>query len=222
MQEYSPERDYKKLHIDWLREKKGFRPRGGNPLPQLYKSYIEYMIAMYYGNDASIKENYTAYIYLRDDYNFSKNSKTILNEVAEMFGDVVQNDNPSYFVTFSWSKDNFNPTHAATAVQRLFSKSWIDKAEGVFEYYGLEGDHPHFHCVLQTNKYKKIYDFRKKMLESSLAKGLAPNFVDVKPAKAAHMDYVDGDKCPAKKECLEKDIIFRNENNLQHKYVKLV
>lgn len=222
MEEYNPKVDYKKLHCEWVREKKGFRPKGGNPLPLMYKTYLDYLSGMYYGTDATFKRNETAYLLLKDDYNWAKRSANVVDEVAVMFGDVPKNDNPSYFVTFNWSPDcsNFNPEHAVKGVQRLFSKSWVDNARGVFEYHGLHGNHPHFMCIIQVNKYKKKYDFKDKILESSLAKGLAANFIDIKPCQEYHQDYLDLDKSSEKQECLEKDVIWRNENNLLHEYKK--
>lgn len=222
MEYYNPKVDYKKLHCEWVREKKGFRPKGGNPLPLMYPSYLEYLNAMYYGSDATFKFNETAYMNLRADYKWAASSTKVLDEVAVMFGDVPQNDNPSYFVTFNWAPDssNFDPVHAVKGVQRLFSKAWVDNARGVFEYHGLKGNHPHFMCIIQVNKYKKKYDFKDKMLESSLAKGLSSNFVDIKPHKAYHDDYLDLDKSSDKKECLEKDVIWRVENNLAQEYKK--
>lgn len=224
MEEYNPSKDYKRLHMEWLKENKSFRPKGGNPLPLLYNSYVDYMNAMYYSEHGCFKSNQTAYICLRDDFFWSRSSKSINEEVAAMFGCKVENNNPSYFVTFNWAPDssNFKVEKVKKDVEKLFSKSWVDKARGVFEYHGLKGNHPHFHCVIQVNKYKKIYDLRKKMLESAMASGLQSNFIDVKYHKDYHEDYIDLDKTPDKSECLEKDIIWRNELGLQHEYSKCV
>lgn len=224
MEEYDPNKDYKRIHIEWLKNNKSFRPKGGNPLPQLYNSYIDYMTAMYYSEHGCFKSNQTAYICLKDDYLYTKRSKTINEEVAALFGDKVENENPSYFVTFNWSPDstNFNSEKVKKDVEKLFNKSWVDKARGVFEYHGLKGNHPHFHCIIQVNKYKKIYDFKKKMLESAMAYGLKPNFIDVKYHKQYHEDYIDLDKSPQKSDCLEKDKLWRQELGLQDEYIKCV
>lgn len=220
MELFDETKDYKKLHIEWLKSKKGFRPRGGNPLPQLYSSYIDFLEAMYYHTDGAYKHNSTAYLNLRDDYMWATKSTTILDEVAIMFGDTPKNDNPSFFVTFNWADSNFNTSKILKGVDKLFSKSWIDNAEGVFEYYGLHDFHPHFHCVIQVNKHKTIGRFRDKIFESALASTLAKNFIDIKVARDYHLEYIDGDKKIEKSECLEKDKLWRIENNLAEKYKK--
>lgn len=224
MEEYDSTKDYKKLHIEWLRSKKGFRPRGGNPMPLLYNSYLDYMYAMYYSTDATYKRNETAFLLLKDDYKWSKNSTGVVDEVASMFGDKPQNDNPEYFVTFNWSPDgsNFDVEHCKKGVERLFNKSWVDNARGIFEYHGLTNNHPHFMCIIQVNKYKKIYDLKKKLFESSLAKGLAQNYIDIKVKNSYHDDYMELDKSPKKAESLEKDKLWRSENNLAEIYQKLL
>lgn len=220
MEDYDPTKDYKTLHIEWLRNNRSFRPKGGNPFPLLYNTYIEYMNAMYFSEDGCFKNNETAYLCLRDDYKWSKRSQTINEEVATLFGDKIENNNPCYFVTFNWTDANFNIQKALTGVERLFDKAWVDNARGVFEYYGMKDNHPHFHCIIQVNKYKKIYDFRKKMFESSLGSDLAKNFIHVKYAKDYHEDYVDLDKDPAKAECLAKDVEWREANGFAPEYRK--
>ena len=169
---------------------------------------------------SQIKFNETAYRYLRDDYEYNKVKKTINQDVAEMFGDVPENDNPTFFVTFNWSDSNFNKVKILDGLKKLFSKSWIDNAKGVFEYHGLKGNHPHFHSLIQVNKHKTVGRFADKIFQSALGKTLAKNFIDIKVAQNYHIDYLDLDKDTLKQECLDKDIVWRGENGFLELYTK--
>lgn len=216
MEGYDESKDYKQLHLEWIKANRSFRPKRG--LQMRYTSYLEEMTDMYY-NDG-IKFNKTAYIYLRDDYNHSKQSKTINDEIAIMFGDKPINTNPTFFVTFNWNEENFKVPEILKSLEKLFSKSWIDEARGVFEYYGLKGNHPHFMCLIQVNKHKTFGRFKDKILQSSLASTLGKNFIDIKIAKSYHQEYLDLDKTVDKQECLEKDILWRKSLGLKEEYTK--
>lgn len=216
MEGYKEDVDYKKLHLEYIKANPRFRPLGG--VSPNYSSYFEQLSSLYH--EGSIKSNKTAYIFLRDDYNHQKKSKTINDEVATMFGDVPENNNPTYFVTFNWTDDNFKLDKILNAIQKLFSKSWIDNARGVFEYHGLQGNHPHFHSLIQVNKHKTFGRFMDKIVQSAMGSTLNKNFIDIKVARPYHLEYLEFDKRVEKTECLEKDIIFRRENNLKDVYIK--
>lgn len=218
MEAFDESKNYKLIHLEWIKANRGFRPQRG--IMPRFATYLDEMTEMY--ETGGIKQNKTAFIYLRDDYNWSKRSKTIKDEVAEMFGDKPENNNPRYFITFNWSPDssNFDIPKILLGIERLYKKSWIDEAKGVFEYHGLHGNHPHFMCLIQVNKYKTPSKIKEKIFESSLASTLQKNFIDIKLGKAWHIDYVDLDKSDAKKECIEKDVIWRKENGLQEFYEK--
>lgn len=216
MEHYNDSLDYKKLHLEWIKANRGFRPKRG--VEMRYSSYLEEMTDMYY-NDG-IKFNKTAYIYLRDDYNHSKASKSINEEVAVMFGDKPINTNPTFFVTFNWNDENFKIPVILKALEKLFSKSWIDEARGVFEYHGLHGNHPHFMCLIQVNKHKSFGRFKDKILQSAIAQTLGKNFIDIKIAKSFHQDYLDLDKSVEKEECLKNDCLWRISLGLHSEYKK--
>lgn len=215
MEDYDPSIDYRQLHLEWIKKNRWFRPKSG--VADWADSYYDQMSAMYRD---TYKLHTTAYLLLRDDYKHSKVSADINTVVGRMFGDTPINTNPYYFVTYNWTTTNFDPKKAVVGVNRLFEKSWVDKALAVFEYHGIENNHPHLHIVIQVNKYKTIGKFREKMFEASLASGILKNFIDIKPGRPEHWDYTSGDKSLDKKECLEKDIIWRNENSLEHIYKK--
>lgn len=215
MDGYDETKDYKKMHLEWIKANPRFRPLGGvSPNYPNYYSEIEDLYRL------TIKTNKSRYLFLRDDYMHNKTSKSINAEVAEMFGDVPENNNPTYFVTFNWSDDNFKVDKILNALQKLFSKSWIDNAVGVFEYYGLNGNHPHFHSLIQVNKHKTFGRFRDKIFQSALGATLCKNFIDIKVARNYHTEYLEFDKRQEKTECMEKDKLFRREKGLNDIYQK--
>lgn len=216
MEGYDSTKDYKTLHLEWLRNNKGFRPK--TPALPSFTNYYEQMENAYH--DGHIKFNETAYMYLRDDYAHSKRSKSVNAEVAEMFGDKIENKNPKFFITFNWADHNFDIPHALKGVEKLFSKDWVDEARGVFEYHTEGKNHPHFMCILQVNKNKTYSKIKEKMLASALANGLAPNFISVMNYAPRHADYLDLDKQGSKQEYLDKDVLWREENGLAHEYKK--
>lgn len=215
MELYDSSKDYKRIHLEWIKANKGFRPQRG--IMPMYNSYFDEMLDMY---QETLKQNTTAYIYLRDDYEWSKKSKTINQEVASMFGDVPENTNPTFFITFNWNDTNFDIPKILNGVGKLFSKSWIDNARGVFEYHGSQKNHPHFMCLLQVNKHKSFGRIRDKIFQSALGKTLTSNFIDIKVAKTYHQDYLDLDKCESKQESLAKDVLWRKSLGLNEEYKK--
>ena len=56
----------------------------------------------------TIKHQRTAYLYLYDDYRWSKRSKTVNDEIAVMFGDKVISLENTFFITFNFDEKLFN------------------------------------------------------------------------------------------------------------------
>lgn len=212
MEDFDPTKDYKSLHLEWLKNNKSFRPKSGIPLN--YSSYFDYMTELYRD---TIKSQTTAYWYLKDDHKFSKRSKTINEEIDILFGykpDVSDYAN-TFFITFNFDPNRFKPEAAVKAVERLFNKSWVDIGYGVFECYTSAGQHPHFMCKLKVNKYNKKGKLLDKMAESVLAKFTGgKHFIDIKEFQPIHQDYIELDKRPEKQIYLEQDKIWRLENNI--------
>ena len=210
MEGFLESKDYKQIHLEWIKANRGFRPRSGLPLN--YSSYLDYMSELY---NTTIKQQKTAYIYLRDDYNWSKRSKTISQEVAVMFGGPPEDGGDNFFVTFNFSDQLFNAQQVIQATNRLFEKSWVVSSYAVFEYNTAQGCHPHCHMRLEVDKYNKKGKLLEKMVQSSLAKFTGgKNFIDVKPFMPIHNDYLKFDKALEKQEYLEKDKLWRIENNI--------
>lgn len=214
MEQFDETKNYKSIHLEWIKANRGFRPQRG--IMPMYNTYLDEMTEMY---NETIKANKTAYVYLRDDYNWSKRSRSINDEVAVLFGDKPIDNNPKFFVTFNFDEQLFNSQNVLKDLAKFMSKDWIKSLTGAFEYYTEKGHHPHLMMVISVNKYKnKILD---KMKESILAKYCkSVNFIDVKKWQPFHDDYVALDKDPKKKEYLDKDVLWRIEQNLPHSIKK--
>lgn len=210
MDGFEESKDYKSIHLEWIKSNRAFRPKLGIPLN--YSSYLDYMSEMY---TQTIKNQKTAYLYLKDDYNWSKKSKTIKDEVAIMFGDKPDKSDNTFFITFNFDNQKFDSSLILKATNKTLDKSWIDGYYAVFEYHTENGNHPHLMMRLIVNKYNKKGKLLDKMFESPLAKYTGgKNFIDVRPYLKCHDDYLMLDKAVEKKEYLDKDVIWRRENNL--------
>lgn len=216
MESYDESKDYKQIHLEWIKANRSFRPKRG--ISPQFSNYFDEMVYTY--GPEGIKFNKTAYIYLRDDFFFSQKSKTINDEVASMFGCKIVNSNPSFFVTFNWTDENFKFDKIHKSMLKLFSKSWIDNAKAVFEYNTTKGNHPHAHMVIQVNKHKTFGRFKDKILQSCMASTLAKNFIDIKLAQSYHQDYLDGDKRQEKMPLVEADKIWRQSLGIKEEYTK--
>ncbi len=214
MEKFDETKNYKAIHLEWIKANKGFRPQRG--VMSMYGSYLEEMTDMY---NETIKQNRTAYVYLRDDYNWKKSSRSINDEVALMFGDKPADTNPKFFITFNFSEDLFNSEKVLKDLAKFMSKDWIKSLAGAFEYHTETGGHPHLMMVISVDKYKnKMLDKMKESILAKYCKDLAK--IDVKRWQPFHDDYVAFDKDPKKKEYLEKDVLWRIEQNLPHSIKK--
>lgn len=211
MDNFDETKDYKSLHLEWIKANRGFRPK--TAYPAMFDSYFDFMSSMYY--EGTIKLQRTAFLYLKDDYNWLKRSRSVNTEVAQLFGDKPDTLEKAFFITFNFDSKKFKADQVVKAVSKVFDKTWVDAAYGVFEYHTETGCHPHFMMKLVVNKYDKKGKLLDKMAESCLAKFTSgKNFIDVRPFLKEHEDYLQLDKAIEKKDYLEKDVIWRKENNL--------
>lgn len=231
--DYDPSVDYKIEHLDWLGERKHFCP-GWAMMNGTCKSYQELMCQMYYGADASIRSNKTAFLYYRDDVYAVKKTKdkSATQRALETFGLTAKKETSypdKWFITFNYppdahTKDKF-VSKVETGVQRLFMKEWVLEARGCFEYYGKTKNHAHFMCVIKINQdcnpICNISKFHKVIKEASIASLIKEkNFIEFKKFEERHDEYVDLIKCEAKQDALDKDRTWRDKMGLRHHYNK--
>lgn len=218
---YDPDIDFVKLHLQWIQENQSFKPKGGlysiiNGKPH-YETYYDQMSAMY--RELTYPNKY-AFVCLQDDVKWkNRDSTEITRHVNEYFGITKKVEYPAFFVTFNFDEKKFVASKVLKDLGVFLQLSWIETCQGMFEYYTEKGCHPHLHMVITVNKYSnKVKD---KMFESRLAKYCAAtNFIDVKRSKDYHNDYVLLSKASSKQEFMEKDEMWRIENNLPHEIKK--
>lgn len=215
METYKEEVDYKRLHLDWIKANPRFKPKVS--MLDRYTTYLEQMEAMYYSTDAVLKHNFTAYLYLRDDYKWkTSGAKDVNDRVAVMFGGKIEQKEPTFFVTFNFDNSKWNAIKALSACNKLLEKTWITSAYGVFEYHGNTQNHPHLMMKLVVNKYGKLGKLKDKLKETSLCTQLMNgiNFLDIKIYQPYHDDYMQLDKALEKNQQIENDKVWRLEQGL--------
>lgn len=234
---YNPNVNYKDKHLGLLHENKYYCPLWALTFVKGFGSYAEYMSQMYYGTEAVLKRNETAYMYYEDDSRGIKKRsvKSASQEAFETFGLVEPKKKKVYsdkwFVTYNWKPDHFEGkdarkhiAQAETGVARLFMKEYVLEARGCFEFHGTKKNHPHFMCVLKVdtehNAIETSGKLKKVLKEASIAKHMADNFVEILVFEEYHDDYVDLIKCDAKQDALDKDRIWRRDKDLKESYNK--
>lgn len=218
MELYDDSIDYKALHLEWLKVHRSFRPKTNVVPISFIGSYYDWMREMYY--NGGISQNRSAYLWFRDDYRWNKKSKTIDQEAAAIFGDVVESDLNAWFVTLSFDPKRFESPLVLKSLHKFLEKSYVEECYAIFEYHTENGGHPHLHMKLKMDKYKQKSKVIEKVFQSPLGKFLEnKNFVDVKNFMPCHKDYLDYDKRPEKQEYLNQDVMWRKEQNLPE-YVK--
>lgn len=98
-------------------------------------------------------------------------------------------------------------------LEKMQKISYLNSAKFVVENYTKEGQHPHIHMVIKSERKPKKSAIIKQF--STWLK-IQPNFIDVR--KCMSQGYVEGIKTDTKAEYLEKDTSWRNENDIKHIY----
>ena len=227
---YNPDVEWYWKLVQLLKENKSYTPPWAGEIG--HGRYLSYIM------DEKLKgrlnNNKTAYCYYRDDFKAIHDKKEKKNsaydEACIHFGIKQPDISPQtvkWFVTFNWEPDcsNFDQKHIVdVGIPALFTKSYVVDARGVFEFYSSDGkgkNHPHFMCIIECVKDKKtsyLSSMIEKMVQATIAKDLAPNYISVKKYGNHHEAYVDLDKCEEKQEALAKDIVWRQERLLKEQY----
>jgi len=213
MKEFDESVDYKSAHLAWLAVNKSFKPKGWMPCVH-FSSYYDQMDKMYFSSDAVIKQQKTAFICFRDDYNWQNKKSDIIKDAQEMFG-TPEHDTNEWFVTIGFNHQAFTPVKAHNYVMKLFQKEFVTDAYGAFEIHTENGEHPHFMFYLKTDCKSKgrVVD---RIFQSAGSKNLilAKNFINVQPFQQRHIEYIKGNKSEDKMGFVTADRFWRNANNL--------
>ena len=209
-----------RAHLNWISENPKFKPKRG--LFDFSVKYLDEMTALY---SAFPVYHETSYQYFKDDVVYSLiHTKSATEEALEKFNLQTEKKSASYFVTWNFTEEYFNKNKDKIIknLNKFLNNKWLTKGRAVFEYHTKNGSHPHIMALLETDKYKKIYDFKDAIFQLALSKGLARNFIDVNYAKSYHHDYINLDKAIEKTEYLDKDITWRIDQGIDAEYTRQI
>jgi len=209
-----PHCDYKKLHLAFLTTHPRFLDKNGD------YTHSEYMEVMSYTYKNPLITNELAYLFMKTDVRWYVESQSEIQEMLQMVKAPPLPD--SLFITINFNHQTWTPQLCHTAIENLLTLSWIKTACAVFELHRENGQHPHVHILLTTDRHytktriiDKIYA-AKKMKDLIAGK----QFIDYKIAEPYHLNYTAGNKKPEKMQYVEKDNIWKEMQGLPYNYIK--
>jgi len=135
----------------------------------------------------------------------------------------------SFFLTIGFNHQTYTIPKCVALIEKILTYDWILKCRAVFEFHRENGEHPHCHFLITTSLPNK-----SKFLEQMWAVGgikqvvlaqgngkKCPTFIDAKPAEPRHIPYIMLDKADKKKQYIQKDIIWRKNNNIPEFFEKV-
>jgi hypothetical protein len=199
--------NYKSLHLAWVKSHPTFVPKYSEDYTLPYYDILREL----YNHPACSNE--FAKKCLVSDLDWKKKSEKLLNEL-------YFTQPTKHFVTIGFNHQTWTVGKCVALIQNILTFDWITGAKCVFEKHRENGEHPHVHLLIDSILPKS------KILEKIwAAKGikklvLKKSFIDYKPAMDYHEKYILGDKQEAKIPYIEKDRIWRQENQINHLYEK--
>jgi len=201
--------DYKSLHLNWIKSNKNFVPKNGNDLSEPY-----YDIMRFTYQQPNSSQNY-AKICLIEDIEWKKKSCKVLGELS-----IATSSSTRHFVTIGFNHQTWSVASCVAVIKRIMALDWIDNATAVFELHRENGEHPHCHFLIDT-KFTKSKILEKLWAVKDIKKiVLQKSFIDYKVAQDYHVKYINGDKIENKMPYVEKDILWRQENNIEQLFKK--
>lgn len=213
---------FRDAHLLWVKNHKEFAEQINNHTETLY-GYIDVLREMYFGHihwleskglptDVYNREmERMAEKQLRDDMARFAEAQQALVQVA-----LPQTEKPDWFITLGFNHQTWDVQKCSEIINKVLSLPFIKDAEAVFELYRQNGEHPHCHFYIETiNKIPKSKILEKIWAVAGIKKViLNKNFIDIKIAQPIHKKYVKGEKRDEKLEYVEKDKVWRKENNI--------
>lgn len=135
-----------------------------------------------------------------------------------------------WFVTIGFDDDKFELSNFRKWINNFITLNWILECEIVFERHRSEGIHNHCHMMFipdldAKGKPRSKANIVQNIYKSAGIKKLinGENFIQVQPWEDdRHVCYLNGEKKEAKLPLVEADRLFREENNIPHKFQKCV
>jgi len=199
-----PNFDYIAAHLQWIEQHPSF---GNHP----NCSYRDIM-GECYTNRPDIQE--TAYLFLKSDIRELEQTQQIFNVLKNP----LLSQRPFAFITVGY-KDDMTPRLMKSLGDKIASMKYWSSCKYVHEKFRESGIHYHTHFLVELVdplKKSKIVQFVHQIVKKYV---LCKNFVDVKTEKdnrdiKEFQKYIIGDKRESKLPFVEKDRVWRSENNL--------
>lgn len=216
---YNPNYDYVSAHLAFVKKHSTFQPKHIRLINGI--SYHEMLTEWYksYWDDMAVRPlNLVAYSNYMDD-------KKWLQEYY-IIDQSILNNKPlvnTAFVTIGFNHQEFTPKKAIELIQSLLQLSYVkDGTKAVIENFRENGEHPHVHIKLchDTKVYKSQIIQSITRLRHARLLILQRNFIDYKVFEEQHELYLQGIKKEAKLYLVEKDKIWRQQNNIPEVFEK--
>lgn len=224
MNTYNPTYDYISAHLYYASTHPNFTPKGIPIVGTYYDLLVEqYKIETFTDTPLDViraRKNKLAYISYKLDLQWIEERKKIETSLIEP----TEDETKISFVTIGFNHQEFNIKACLQLIKTILNNLSIvlDGSYAVFENFRANGEHPHAHFKIYHNKKTTKSTIVQTFYRAKKAKKYITNsnFIDVKPFMDYHNLYLDGQKAPHKMPFVEKDIEWREKNNIPHKIHK--
>lgn len=203
--------DFKSIHLNWLSTHKDFKPRHSEDWDVPY-----YEIMKFTYSQTNATQEYAQRCFV-EDMTWHKQVQTVINEYL-----TAKTSSVRHFITIGLNHQTWSIPLGIKLIETILHFDWVESGKAVFELHRENGIHPHIHFLIDSKLPKS------KILEKIWAtKGikkivLQKSFIDYKPAMPYHEKYIVGDKTEDKIIYVNKDSVWRVENNIKHLYEKMI
>jgi len=204
--------DYKSAHLSWVNSHPTFMPQHTHICGQVYSDSLSFL---YYQTGSELINQEFARQLFKSDIDYHASLSLIISSLS------VTTDAPKFFVTIGFNHQTWKINSCVKVIENILSFDWILSCRAVFELHRENGEHPHCHFLMETEKM-----FKSKVLEKIWAtKGiktvcLKKSFIDCKSAEKFHQDYINLIKKESKMRYVALDTKWRKENNIPDAFIK--
>lgn len=203
--------DYITAHLSWIKNNPQFVPQGYAQFSAY--TYFEIMTELY--ANPRVKQNHAEMLYEADQLWLEKCS-----QIKKTMFKRVKTKPTTCFVTIGFNHQTWSIQSCIDVINKIKSFDWVKSFQGCFELHRQNGEHPHCHMIIDTDETKS------KVLEKIWAtKGikkivLKKSFIDYKVCEDYHYKYIHGDKIESKILYVNKDNLWRVQNDIPHLFEK--
>lgn len=207
-------KDYVSAHLSWLKSHPTFQTHLYDNIPP-YSSYEQ--MKMWYDDIQRVRPDLLQSLARS---NLEKDLKSFMgiNDLVEQMKSEIKaavKTRRMYFVTIGFNHQDFDLEKAKALVDHINNLPWIKAFKANFEYHRTNGIHPHIHYLLLVDDLAKskvveyLWSVRgiKKLVVNKQS-------IDVRIPNSSTLNYIQLIKAPEKMECVEKDKVWRKENQI--------